>query len=50
MPDIVSRLSSMGLTKEVFRRVMSFLMNFVNKDKQVLVRYCTTRNPVPVDG
>jgi len=34
LPDIVSRLSAMAVKKEDFRGIMSFLLNFIKKDRQ----------------
>jgi condensin complex subunit 1 len=34
LPDIISRLSMIGVKKDDFRRIMAFLFNFIKKDKQ----------------
>jgi len=34
LPEIVSRLSSMSVKKDDFRAIMSFLLNFIKKEKQ----------------
>jgi condensin complex subunit 1 len=34
LPDIVSQLSSMSMKKEDFRSIMSFLLGFINKERQ----------------
>ena len=35
LPDIVSRLSTMSVKKEDFRGVMSFLLGFIKKERQI---------------
>jgi len=34
LPDIVSQLSQLGLSQVIFREIMSFLLSFINKDRQ----------------
>jgi len=34
LPDIVSKLSQMGVKKEDFRNIMSFLLGFIKKERQ----------------
>jgi len=34
LPDIISRMGLMGIEKEKFRNIMSFLFSFVKKDRQ----------------
>jgi condensin complex subunit 1 len=34
LPDIISRLSVIGVKKDDFRKIMTFLLSFIKKDKQ----------------
>jgi len=34
LPDMISQLSKMDIAKEAFRRIMGFLLGFIEKDKQ----------------
>ena len=34
LPDIVSQLSNMSISKDDFRNIMSFLLNFIKKERQ----------------